>query len=473
MGINPQFLDVDTLPRCRPPQAVRTRSETAVVIISHNYGRFLGEAIDSVLGQSLPAAEILVVDDSSDDNTAEVAQSYAGWSVRLIRTDYRSAYSNRLRGLRETTARNLIFLDADDVLPADYIAAAERVIAGDPGMGLVNTDFELFGDETGRRELHPVSIERGNYIHAAALVRREAMQAVDWPQKSWNFYCHEDWFLWRELLRRGWRVGKSPVPLRYRKHGASQLALAGGSHPFFHFANLALETVQIVLPLSGREQWFPRLRNWIEQQTWPRISLLVLDSSPQPEFRREVRQWLAGLDCETQYLPLPPTGAVAWLERRNRPQTVETVQQVMPRIYQQAVQRLTREYVFWLEDDVLPPHDAIDRLLQSMDRDVACVSGVVVSRFGENVIGWDAGFRARTERNHGVERIHGTGFGCLLIRRSVLQQHPLHAGGRTHNYDQEFAADLQPTGLRWLIDWSVLCDHAGIPAESLPQRGAP
>ena len=49
----------------------------AVVIVSHNYGRYLTDAIESVLGQTRPVDEIVVVDDSSDDDTNQVACTYA------------------------------------------------------------------------------------------------------------------------------------------------------------------------------------------------------------------------------------------------------------------------------------------------------------------------------------------------------------------------------------------------------------
>lgn len=473
IAANPAFVDVETLPvGCRPAIDAPTpaSSQTAVIVISHNYGRYLAEALDSVLAQTRPAAEILVIDDASHDDTAAVARRYCQRGVKLLQVANRNVYLNRLQGLAETRAPFVIFLDADDVLPPEYIAAAETVLTSDAGIGIVTTDFDLFGDRTGRQTLRPCNLELSNYIHCAALARRAALQSVDWPARVAPGYCHEDWFLWRQIVRLGWRVAKSPVPLRYRRHATSMMATGGREYQYFQFANLALETVQIVLPLAGRAHWLPRLQRWVEQQTWPRISVLALDTGPHPELRRDVRRWLATLDCETQYLPLPPTGDVANLERRNQPETVDAVQQIMPRIYLQAVQRLNREFVFWLEDDVLPPHDAIARLMHSMNERTACVSGVVASRFEHRVIGWDwdNGCRTRAVRGRGVERIHGTGFGCLLIRRSVLQEHPLHAGGRTHNYDQEFAIDIAPTGLEWRIDWNVLCDHAGIAAESLP-----
>src|SRR5918997_1396938 len=69
----------------------------SVVIPCYNQARFLGEAIESVLTQSHPDFEILVVDDGSTDDTSKVAARYPG--VRLIRQDNRGPSAARNAGL--------------------------------------------------------------------------------------------------------------------------------------------------------------------------------------------------------------------------------------------------------------------------------------------------------------------------------------------------------------------------------------
>lgn len=453
----------------RPPESGQTASgQTAVIVVSHNYGRFLAECLDSVLAQTRPAAEILVIDDASDDDTATVAAGFAQFGVRYLRTENHHVHQNRLDGAAATVAPCLIFLDADDQLPPNYIQAAEAVAGTDPGIGLVFTDCELFGLRSGLHRHDPVNIEQRNYLHCASLVRRAALESVVWPATTTSGYTHNDWYMWRRIVRLGWKTAKSPVPLRYRQHAASMMHVASGRLPYWDYAALDEETVQIVLPLSGRRKWFSRIQRWFAEQTWPQISLLVIDASPDVTFRRDVRDWLAGLTCETTYLPLQSTGELPDRERRNQPETVRAVQRAMPRLYNPAVRRLSQELVFWLEDDILPPVDAIARLARSMDAHVAAVSGAVPSRFEPRVIAWRTP-TLETIRAYGdgVERIHGSGFGCLLVRRSFLQAHPLHAGGCSGNYDQEIAFDAARDGLEWRIDWSVQCAHQEIPAGAL------
>src|ERR687885_795015 len=94
--------------------SVQEPSVVSVVIPCYNQAHFLGEAIESVLAQSYPHFEIVVVDDGSTDNTSEVAARYPG--VRCIRQNNQGVAAARNTGIRESNGSYLVFLDADDRL---------------------------------------------------------------------------------------------------------------------------------------------------------------------------------------------------------------------------------------------------------------------------------------------------------------------------------------------------------------------
>jgi len=85
----------------------------SVVIPAYNAGKYLGRAIDSVLAQTRPADEIIVVDDGSTDNTADVAHGY-GEKIRFIRQENAGASVARNTGIEAATSEWIAFLDADD-----------------------------------------------------------------------------------------------------------------------------------------------------------------------------------------------------------------------------------------------------------------------------------------------------------------------------------------------------------------------
>jgi glycosyltransferase involved in cell wall biosynthesis len=95
-------------------------SLVSVVIPCFNQAHFLGEAIQSVESQTYREREIIVVDDGSTDATSEVAKRH---DVRYIRQDNRGVAVARNRGLGACRGEFLLFLDADDLLAEDAIAA--------------------------------------------------------------------------------------------------------------------------------------------------------------------------------------------------------------------------------------------------------------------------------------------------------------------------------------------------------------
>jgi glycosyltransferase involved in cell wall biosynthesis len=93
-----------------PPQA----SLVSVVIPCYNHAQFLAHAIESVLAQSYSNFELIVVDDGSTDDTAEVVRRYS--PVRYVYQENAGRSSARNTGLRQSRGEFLVFLDADDRL---------------------------------------------------------------------------------------------------------------------------------------------------------------------------------------------------------------------------------------------------------------------------------------------------------------------------------------------------------------------
>src|SRR5690349_15716190 len=91
----------------------------SIIIRCYNQGHFLGEAIDSALRQTYPHVEIIVIDDGSTDNTAEVVARYRG--VRSIRQPNLGRCAAGNTGLGESRGEYLVFLDADDRLLPDAV----------------------------------------------------------------------------------------------------------------------------------------------------------------------------------------------------------------------------------------------------------------------------------------------------------------------------------------------------------------
>lgn len=104
----------------------------------HNREAWVGPAIESVLAQTWPDFELLVVDDGSTDGTAEVLRRYRS-RITLLSSPHSGAYAARNLALRQSRGELVAFVDSDDVWHPDRLACQLRLL-DDPEVGLV------FGD---------------------------------------------------------------------------------------------------------------------------------------------------------------------------------------------------------------------------------------------------------------------------------------------------------------------------------------
>jgi glycosyltransferase involved in cell wall biosynthesis len=115
----------------------------SVVVPCFNQARFLADSLTSVRAQGSVDHETLVVDDGSIDDTASVAGRFD--DVRYLRQDNRGTAAARNRGLRESRGRYVVFLDADDRLLPDALAAGVDALEREPDCGFVYGHVRLFG----------------------------------------------------------------------------------------------------------------------------------------------------------------------------------------------------------------------------------------------------------------------------------------------------------------------------------------
>jgi glycosyltransferase involved in cell wall biosynthesis len=161
----------------------------SVVIPCYRQAHFLNEAIESVLAQSYPHFELVVVDDGSSDNTAALAGIYPG--VRYIRQRNAGLSAARNTGLRHSLGKYLVFLDADDRLLANALEAGLQCFTSHPESAFVygHSRFVMFdGSPMRGRPQQPVNVEGDYYLAllrgapimapASVMYRREIFELV-------------------------------------------------------------------------------------------------------------------------------------------------------------------------------------------------------------------------------------------------------------------------------------------------------
>jgi glycosyltransferase involved in cell wall biosynthesis len=202
----------------------------SAIITTYNYGHFLPDAIESVLGQSYGHLEIVVVDDGSTDDTAAVVRRYADRGVRYRRRAHGGAGRARNTGLAITSAPLVAFLDADDAWLPDRVAAGVSHLARHPELGLVAAD--AFACDERMRPTAVVPAAKGETARmldellvdnvvlnpSSVLIRRSAIEAAGGFSE---IPFGEDWDTWIEIAKR-FPIGFVDRPLALvRRHSGS------------------------------------------------------------------------------------------------------------------------------------------------------------------------------------------------------------------------------------------------------------
>ena len=216
----------------KPRRAARAR--VSCIVTAHNYGRFLAEALDSVLAQDYPAdrMEVIVVDDGSTDDTPSVLAGYAD-RVHVLRQPNLGVNAATSAGIAAASGELLTFLDADDVWPRRRLHHLVRGFEGRPSVGLVYGDMTVI-DPKGRvlapsfRAAGGASAVSGrafgrllsfNFVSGGAMMVRADLAPHFSPIPAHG--GHQDWWIAVQVARVA-DVHAIPEPVnRYRMHGAN------------------------------------------------------------------------------------------------------------------------------------------------------------------------------------------------------------------------------------------------------------
>lgn len=126
----------------RRPSGTGRDPLVSIIMPTHNYGHLIRMSVESLLSQSYPRVEVIIVDDGSTDGTADVLAPY-GDRVRYLQRPHRGAASARNHGLGVAQGDYIGFLDADDEIPSDSIACRVGFLEGQPDLDVVFGDVEV------------------------------------------------------------------------------------------------------------------------------------------------------------------------------------------------------------------------------------------------------------------------------------------------------------------------------------------
>jgi len=287
----------------------------SVVIPLYNKGPYIARALNSVLAQTFQDFEVIVVDDGSTDNGAEVVRRFDDPRIRLIQQENRGVSAARNRGVEAACAELIAFLDADDEWLPEHLKTIRRLREEYPEAGLYATAYficttpgRLEKTKLGAIPASPWEGKIPSYFLAAALSNMPiSTSSVGIPKDIFRgiggfhvgLNMHEDSELWGKIALKypiafSWQEGSV-----YHLMGNSRLChqIASFEHPFVKIAEEAIKEGQVpALILDDLKEYIAKLkisfaiRKILLGQSESTRNILM--NCETKRFRRDKYQWL-------------------------------------------------------------------------------------------------------------------------------------------------------------------------------------
>jgi glycosyltransferase involved in cell wall biosynthesis len=207
------------------------RAKVSAVIPVYNCERYIGEAIESVLTQTYPAHEIVVVDDGSTDGTRRALEPYMG-RILYIHQEKRGVAAARNQGIDHASGDYIAFLDADDLWLAEKLQLQMAYLEDHPECDLVYSDMKTFDENGIIQESVKIWLNMSPpsgwifkelfwetlFAADATVFAKKCIDRVGPFDES--LVVGEDYNIWLRMARR-FQIGYLDVPLtKYRQHAS-------------------------------------------------------------------------------------------------------------------------------------------------------------------------------------------------------------------------------------------------------------
>lgn len=178
----------------------------------YNSGKYLVEAIESILRQTYRNLELLIVDDGSTDHSIEIIETFADPRIRLIKNDQnRGIPFTRNVGLKEARGKYLAIMDSDDISHPERIERQVAYLENHPAIDVVGTFYVQFSENRKKKvavpfiqpeELKLMLLFYNPIANPSVIMRKETLDKYQLRYDE-DYFVAQDYQLWSQLIKVG------------------------------------------------------------------------------------------------------------------------------------------------------------------------------------------------------------------------------------------------------------------------------
>jgi len=288
---------------------MRNNPLVSVIIPVYNRAAMVGQAIKSVLAQTYPYSEIIVVDGHSTDNTLEVLASFGG-RISILQQTGKGIGNARNEGIAAAQGELIAFLDSDDYWLPRKLELQVRFLQRHPAIDLVHTDFRSVNQdgelirasaETPLRLVSPAEFAQYEMVYNCIALSTVCLRQKVLPKPNTfdiTIRASEDWNLWVQLLLQGCKFSYIPEVLAvYQVHLD---ALSFYAPPSFSGERIVEQALSQPLDFLKPEQ-----ARWVKQRAFTMKKMWAATNKYNQGEKREAAQHLQELLESYHYQNLP------------------------------------------------------------------------------------------------------------------------------------------------------------------------
>ncbi|QNH57127.1 glycosyltransferase [Limnospira indica] len=288
----------------------------SVIIPCYQQAEFLPEAVASVVAQTYPNWEIIIVNDGSPDQTSQVAQHliqiFANHKISLIATDNKGCASARNAGINQAKGEYILPLDADDKLSSSAIASLVEVALSKSHDCVIFGSYEIFGTEQRKivtaDQYSLENLKQYNMLVCTSLYSKNVYKLTNGYKEEIKESGYEDWEFWLNCHQHNIPFyGIRETVLYYRRHPRSRVVQSFQNRDYYKAQVMSYypdlfdakpQPVELILNASG-DLNLQNFADYVQKYQQNPHDELALDNL------RNARQAVADmwLKLETEQLP--------------------------------------------------------------------------------------------------------------------------------------------------------------------------